>query len=79
MEEQTIKQKQRQEVIFQTQIPQVTTAPNTKVVEIPKSWEWERLVLMLFWGHGVEGFCTYTHCITANRILAKYELQTSYF
>lgn len=39
MEEKTIKQKQRQEVIFQTQIPQITTAPNTKEVEIPKSWD----------------------------------------
>lgn len=50
MEEKAIKQ--RQEIIFQRQIPQNTPAPNTKVVEISKFWDWERLVLVLFWGMG---------------------------
>jgi len=50
MEEKTIKEKQRQQVIFHTQIPQITTVPNTKVVEISKFWDRERLVFMLFWG-----------------------------
>lgn len=77
MEEKTIKQKQRQEVIFQTQIPQITEPQTPKWLS--KSWDWERLLLVLFWGHGIEGVRTYTPCTTANRILAKYELQTSYF